>query len=74
VRSERGAVGGVSALVARPAEVTVLAAAYRCPDECVAGEGVAVVAAFGCADHPLAGGGQDQVADVAAHESGVHPG
>jgi hypothetical protein len=34
---------------------------------------VAVVAAFRCSDHPLAGGGQDQVADVAAHESGVHP-
>lgn len=73
MRSERRPVGGVSAFVARPAQVTVLATAHRCPDECAACEGVAVVAAFGCSDHPLAGGGQDQVADLAAHESGVSP-
>jgi len=74
VRSERGAVDGVSALVARPTQVTILTSAHRCPDQYAAGEAVAVAAALRCSHHPLAGGAEDQIADVAAHESGVHPG
>jgi hypothetical protein len=35
---------------------------------------VAVAAAFGCAHHPLVGGAEDQIADVAPHQSGVHAG
>ena len=69
MRSERGAVDGVSALVARPAQVTILTTAHRCPDQYAAGEAVAVAAAFGCSHHPLAGGAEDQIADVGAHES-----
>ena len=72
MRSERGAVDGVSALVARPAQVTILTTAHRCPDQYAARQQVAVAAALGCADHPLAGGAEDQIADVVAYESGVH--
>ena len=47
MRSERGAVDGVSALVARPTQMTILTTAHRCPDQDAARKEVAVAAAFG---------------------------